>query len=157
VAEIMLAAYGAVPGFQLDLDGRYAAELADVAGRAAVSLLLVAVEARGELAGSILGAVTYIDDEASMYADAMVEGEVAIRMLAVDPRAQGRGVGRALMQACIERARAAGRARVVLHTTEWMTTAHRLYERLGFRHAPERNAIVQDRLLLLSYVLDLEP
>ena len=157
VAEIMLAAYGSVPGFQLDLAGAYAAELADVAGRAAVSPLLVAVEVKGEFAGTVLGAVTYIDDPASPYAEPMTDDEAAVRMLAVHPRAQGRGVGRALMETCIERARHAGRARVVLHTTEWMITGHRLYERLGFRRALERDAMVEDRIHLLGYVLDLEP
>ena len=53
-------------------------------------------------------------------------------MLAVAPEAQGRGVGEALSRACVARARAAGRGQILLHSTDRMTTAHRLYERLGF-------------------------
>ena len=34
-------------------------------------------------------------------------------------------------------ARAAGRRRMIIGSTEWMTTAHRIYERLGFRRVPE--------------------
>jgi ribosomal protein S18 acetylase RimI-like enzyme len=58
-------------------------------------------------------------------------------MLAVDPAAQGRGVGPALVAECLDRARAAGRQRMVIGSTEWMTTAHRIYERIGFVRVPE--------------------
>ena len=60
-----------------------------------------------------------------------------IRMLVVDEHARGRGVGRALTEACIERARASGLAEVVLHTTKPMRVAHEMYERMGFIRAPE--------------------
>ncbi len=77
-------------------------------------------------------------------------------MLAVSPDAQGRGVGRALVEACIERARRDGKARLSLLTTANMAPAHRLYERLGFRRTPESDMIVENGLRLRSYVLDLE-
>ncbi|MEO7837491.1 MAG: GNAT family N-acetyltransferase [Acidimicrobiales bacterium] len=152
VAEIMLAAYGSVPGFRLE--GAYAAELADVAGRSALTTLFVAVDTDG---ARVVGAVTYLDDASSPYAQPMGGDEAALRMLAVDPASQGRGVGAALIAACVERAREAGAARLVLHTTEWMTSGRRLYERLGFRRSPERDSMVEDRIHLLSYVLDLAP
>lgn len=152
VAEITLAAYGSVPGFRLE--GAYAAELADVVGRSASTTLLVAVDVEGHSA-TVVGAVTYLDDASSPYAQPMRPDEAALRMLAVDPSSQGRGVGAALVEACVERATAAGAARLVLHTTEWMASGRRLYERLGFRRSPERDAMVEDRIQLLSYVLDL--
>jgi ribosomal protein S18 acetylase RimI-like enzyme len=65
-------------------------------------------------------------------------------MLAVAPAAQRRGVGESLVRACIERARATGRRRIVLHTGDWMTTAHRLYERLGFERDPSLDVDVED-------------
>jgi ribosomal protein S18 acetylase RimI-like enzyme len=55
-----------------------------------------------------------------------------IRFLAVDRQAHGRGVGRALVQACIALAGAEGRHRIVLHTLATMTTAQGLYRSLGF-------------------------
>lgn len=152
VADIMLAAYGTVPGFRLE--GAYAGELADVAGRAPSTVQLVAVDPATD---EIVGAVTYLDDATSPYAQPMEKDEAALRMLGVDPAAQRRGVGTALVEACIERARSQGRDRLVLHTTEWMTVGHRLYERLGFRRSPERDAMVADRIHLQSYVLDLLP
>jgi ribosomal protein S18 acetylase RimI-like enzyme len=72
----------------------------------------------------------------------------------VSPTAQGRGAGRALTVACIDRARAAGASGVALHSAEWMTTAHRLYESLGFARTPARDLTFPD-LVIKSFVLDL--
>jgi ribosomal protein S18 acetylase RimI-like enzyme len=48
-------------------------------------------------------------------------------------------VGRALVGACLERARAAGRTGLVIVTAPSWTDAQRLYERMGFRRAPDRD------------------
>jgi ribosomal protein S18 acetylase RimI-like enzyme len=105
----------------------YEAELADVGYRAKVAVVLAAVEG-----DEVLGGVTYVGDAGSPLAEHPVRGAASIRMLAVAPSAQGRGVGEALTRACIDRAQAEGKTEVVLHSTTWMTTAHRLYGRLGF-------------------------
>ena len=60
-----------------------------------------------------------------------------IRLLAVTPAARGLGLGRALMDACIARARAAGFPVIQLHTTPMMAVAKALYERMGFVPAPD--------------------
>jgi len=60
-----------------------------------------------------------------------------VRLLAVAPEARGRGVGVALMDECVRRARQSGAAALTLHSTDVMQAAMRLYERLGFRRAPE--------------------
>ncbi len=53
------------------------------------------------------------------------------------PAARGRGVGKALIDHCLAAARAAGYARVYLETTEELTQAIPLYEKLGFTYLPE--------------------
>jgi GNAT superfamily N-acetyltransferase len=50
-----------------------------------------------------------------------------VRLLAVAPPGRGRGVGAALMQECVRRARAAGAPVLALPTTELMRAALRLY------------------------------
>lgn len=60
-----------------------------------------------------------------------------IRLVAVALEARGRGVGAALVNECLRRARLAGAPTVTLHTTDLMATAVRLYERLGFVRAAE--------------------
>ena len=81
----------------------------------------------------------------------------AFRMLAVDRAVQGRGAGRALVEACIARAKADGKHALVLHTTAWMKTAHRLYGRLGFERDPDRDWPIMPEVTLLGYRLDLVP
>lgn len=53
------------------------------------------------------------------------------------PAARGRGVGKALINECRQAARAAGYARLYLETTDELTQAIPLYERLGFAYLPE--------------------
>jgi len=53
------------------------------------------------------------------------------------PAARGRGVGKALITHCFEAARTNGYARVYLETTDELTQAIPLYERLGFTYLPE--------------------
>ncbi|CAA9254107.1 MAG: Acetyltransferase [uncultured Blastococcus sp.] len=128
----------------------YAPELADVAGRAHRSELLVVRGADGRVVGSValvltgdFGNVTESDDEA------------AFRMLVVDPEVQGSGIGRLLVTTCLERARAAGKARMVISTDPRMTAAQRLYERLGFRRLPERDWTPVPGIDLLVYAREL--
>jgi ribosomal protein S18 acetylase RimI-like enzyme len=149
VGAVTVAAYGTIEGYSPG-DG-YAAELRDVAGRSQSAEVLAAVDGNG----SVLGGVTFVGGFGPL---AEFEGsdEAGMRMLAVAPAAQGHGVGRLLTQACIDRARASGRARLVLHTTGAMTAAHRLYQGLGFVRAPERDFHTPGGLVLEGYVLQLD-
>ncbi|MGY1711022.1 GNAT family N-acetyltransferase [Geodermatophilus sp. SYSU D00758] len=128
---------------------QYAEQLADVAGRADRAHLLVARDGE-RLVGSValvlegdFGEVTESDDEA------------AFRMLVVDPAARGRGVGERLVTACLDRARAAGKRRMVLSTDVRMAGAHRLYSRLGFTRLPERDWAPLPGVELLVYAREL--
>jgi ribosomal protein S18 acetylase RimI-like enzyme len=113
--------------------------------------VLVAVDGEGR----VLGGATYVPGPGP-YAESEREDEAGIRMLAVAPWAQGRGIGRALTEACMALARSAGRRRIVLLTLDSMTPAHRLYEGLGFRRAPGRDWTPEPRLRLLGYEHDLD-
>ena len=115
--------------------------------------LLVATDAQGVL----LGGVVYFADMAhygSGGAATRLAATSGIRLLGVAAHARGKGVGRALTEACIQRAREHGHARVVLHTTEAMRVAWDMYERLGFQRAPELD-FMQGQLPVFGFSLPL--
>ena len=60
-----------------------------------------------------------------------------LRLLAVPASAQGRGVGRALVEECVRRATASGAPAIGLHTSKSMATARALYLRMGFERVPD--------------------
>ena len=147
--DLVFEAYRAIEGTPpVDEDG-YGAELRAVARRAREAVVLVAVE-DGELAGC----VTYVPDESSPLAEDLRPGEAGIRMLAVDPAWHRRGVGRALVDACVARAAAEGKERLFLHSGQWMTAAHELYRASGFRRVPERDWAPQPDIPLLAFTRD---
>jgi GNAT superfamily N-acetyltransferase len=97
---------GIVASFAADHDpGREAAWIAELEGRRAGSIFCIATE---------------------------TTGVAALRALIVDPGARRRGIGKMLIERCIEFARAAGYARMELGTTSDLVGARRLYDAAGF-------------------------
>jgi GNAT superfamily N-acetyltransferase len=109
----------------------YVRSQADAAGRARNGTLLVAVDG-----GEVVGTATLYLDRAPG-SDQWRAGDASFRLLAAAPAARGRGVGRALFEECLRRARAAGRSRMALHTVPQMAVARAMYERAGFVREPE--------------------
>jgi ribosomal protein S18 acetylase RimI-like enzyme len=110
----------------------YSATLIDVAGRSQHADVLVAVDDDEAL----LGCVTFARP-GTLYAELSQPGEAEFRMLGVAPEAQGRGVGAALVRACIDRASALGYRALVICVRDFNDTAKRLYARFGFERVPE--------------------
>jgi ribosomal protein S18 acetylase RimI-like enzyme len=147
--DVVVRAYRALGG---DPHEAYLAHVRDAPARARHCPVLVAMD---EATGEVLGSVTYVPDHRNPYAELAGEDEGEFRMLGVAPDAQGRGAGAALVRACIERARADGRRGIVISTSPVMHAAHRLYEHLGFRRAPERDWVPVPDVELRAYVLTL--
>ena len=138
-----------VPPGDTDFE-EYLERIADVPERARRTAVLVAVES-----GRILGSVT-LELESRTEADdePLAPDRAHVRMLGVHPEARRRGVASSLMDACVERARAAGKTRMTLNTTERMTAAQRMYESMGFERVPDR--VFPDGFRLLGYELPLD-
>lgn len=60
-----------------------------------------------------------------------------IRMVGVHPKYEGQGIGTALAKLCMLQAKLNNEAVVALHTSELMTTAQHIYEKLGFKKLKE--------------------
>lgn len=146
LAAITVAAYRDAG----ETDEPYYAELADVATRAASVPVLVAVDAAS---GRLLGGLTYVPGPDGPYAEGDFGDAATFRMLAVDRAARGRGVGRALVEAAIARARADRRPSIGIFTRPFMTAAQSLYESLGFVREPELDWEFEPGERLLAYRL----
>ena len=76
-------------------------------------------------------------------------------MLAVAPGAQGRGVGSALVRACLERASVERCTALAICTRDTNDRAIRMYERFGFVREPDRDWTPEPDIKLLALRLSL--
>lgn len=134
LGRLLVGVYAALDGFPTPAEQpRYYELIANVGRFADVpqARVLVAVRADAVLAGGVV----YFGDMAhygSGGSATSVRDASGMRLLGVDPRHRGAGVGTALTRACIALARRRGHAQMILHTTAPMQAAWRLYESLGF-------------------------
>jgi GNAT superfamily N-acetyltransferase len=127
VNAVALAAFAQYRGVYSDWETlvRGVAATADLADH---SQLLVA-----EDGGRLVGAVAYCPPGSEPRAEFFEPDWPIVRMLVVEPAARGRGVGRRLTEACIERARRDGAPLIALHTSPAMEAALAMYLGMGFK------------------------
>jgi len=126
----------------------YESDLASSEARAQEAVILVA-----ELAGQLVGAIAYFppgERESRWFPD----DSAYVRVLAVLPEHRGLGIGRRLTEASIERARTEGARAIGLMTTELMTVAKDMYERIGFVQQAEYDGVIGGKFWLYSMALD---
>ena len=111
-------------------------------------LILIAVES-----GKIVGVVKFYPDAAASRFGQWPSGAAALRILAVHPARRGRGLGRRLLQECLNRARSLKIPAIFLYTGVFMQAARRLYDSFGFQRAPEYDKDPGP----IAYRLDLAP
>ena len=140
-----------VGGGFINPDAAYVHELTDTARRAHDAEVWVAV-----MDGEVLGSVTFCP-VGSLYREIGRNDEGEFRMLVVSPAARGRGIGQALVELCLTRAREMGYAGIRMSTMDLMSSAHRVYERLGFTRAPQDDWSPVPGVNLLAYSASLVP
>ncbi|MFH8348073.1 GNAT family N-acetyltransferase [Streptomyces sp. NPDC018045] len=151
IGDLLVAAYAADGLLAFGADDPYAGKLREVAHRAEHAEVLAAVDADG----AVLGAVTFAAP-GSPYAETARPDEGEFRMLAVAPDGRGRGIGEALVRACMDRARSLGLSRMMLSAMPHILTAHRMYERIGFTRIPERDWSPVPGITLWAFTCDLD-
>lgn len=142
VADLTEAAY--VHGGHIAPDDAYLPKLRDVATRAAEAEVLVA-EVTGPQGEPVVAGSVVLAPHGHPWAEVARADEYEFRMLAVHPDFHRRGIARALVDAVLERARAAeGVQAVVLSSLISMRGAHRLYASYGFVHVPDRDWMLSE-------------
>jgi ribosomal protein S18 acetylase RimI-like enzyme len=149
VGDLLVEAYRAIGG---EPDW-YLERMRATTRRAAEVPVLVAVDAHD----AILGTVTYVPGPGTPFSDVERDDEAGIRAFAVAPEARGLGIGRLLVGAVLDRARADGRSGIAIFTRPRMTAAQRLYESMGFVRAPEQDETFAPGEWLLAYRLRFAP
>lgn len=130
VGALTLASYDAYGSMQ----GEYRRFLADPRRRLHGSTAVLVAEVEGR----VVGTVTYVlPGDEQWEGRAVLDGDCAFRVLAVDPAAEGLGVGRGLVEDCLARSRTLGCSRMVITSMAWMGRAHALYRGLGFTRRPD--------------------
>ena len=131
IGELRVAAYRA-DGFLSEEASTYADTLR-VLGMDGTGEILAAVDGEG-----LLGTVTLVTwPHGGEVLRSPGEGE--IRALAVASAARGRGIGRALLAAVMQRAAAREVRELLLLTQPEMRAAQHLYAKTGFRRRPDRD------------------
>lgn len=81
-----------------------------------------------EKEGQIVGAVFLVQSDKKV---------AKLRLLYVEPKARGLGIGKRLVEECIDFARREGYQKLVLWTNSVLKNARKLYRKAGFRLASE--------------------
>lgn len=117
--------------------------------------LIIAISSTGK----INGAVVYFGDMAYYGSGGIAPQEKnasGFRLLAVDPAARGKGLGKLLSQACIKLAKDENQNQLIIHSTKSMQIACKMYENMGFKRSEDLDfnqgelAVFGFRLLLLT-------
>ena len=98
--------------------------------------LLIAISSTNKIAG----AVVYFSDMNSYGSGGTATKEKnasGFRLLAVDHYARGHGIGKLLINECIDKAKAKNREQVIIHSTKFMQVAWKMYEKLGFKRSED--------------------
>jgi len=139
VGALMVQVYSQLDGFPSPKEQpTYYSLLSNVrllAEKPDVELLVTASES-----GEITGAVVYFGDMqfyGSGGTATLERNASGFRLLAVSPAARGQGLGKLLTDSCILRAKSRKHENVIIHTTEAMQVAWKMYEQIGFERAEE--------------------
>lgn len=107
------------------------------------SMVLVAKSDKNQ----ILGGIVYFSDMKCYGSGGSATNEknaCGIRLLGVDPICRKLGIGKALTVACIEKGINSGFSQMILHTTQSMSSAWKLYLKLGFKRSSDLDFMQQD-------------
>lgn len=138
VGRLLVETYSKIDGFPKKEEQpdyyKMLANIGEFIQRPATELLVAVRE------GEIAGCVIYFSDMQYYGSGGTATQEKnasGFRLLAVNPTYRKKGVGKLLSLSCIEKARQDGNSHLVIHSTESMQVAWKMYEKLGFERAKD--------------------
>lgn len=139
IGKLMVHVYSHLEGFPKESEQpEYYTMLANIGEltKKPKTELLVAVSSQGK----IVGGVVYFGDMKHYGSGGTATKEQnasGFRLLAVKPSARGQGVGKVLTNECIRKAKNQKHKKLVIHTTNAMQIAWKMYENTGFQRAED--------------------
>ncbi len=156
IGKLLVSVYTRLDGFPtINEQPKYYSMLAnigDITRFPGVEILVAVTESH-----HIAGAVVYFGDMqyyGSGGAATKERNAAGFRLLGVRPENRGLGIGKALSEACIEKARLGHVNQVIIHSTQAMRVAWKMYWRLGFRRSTDLD-FMQEDLAVYGFRLDL--
>ena len=146
IGELMVNVYSQLEGFpNKEEQPEYYKMLANIGSLTEnpKTKLLVAVSSNGKIGGGVVyfGDMKYYGSGGSATTEKNAAG---FRLLAVDPNARGKGIGKLLTEACIQLAKEEKQNQIIIHTTMAMQVAWRMYEKMGFKRSKDLDFMQED-------------
>lgn len=139
IGALMVDVYSQLDGFPSPLEQpNYYKTLANIGAftQKPKTELLVAVSNKDE----VVGGVVYFADMQYYGSGGIATKETnasGFRLLAVDPAARGLGIGKLLTAECIKKTAQHENAQLIIHSTESMQIAWKMYENMGFKRSED--------------------
>jgi GNAT superfamily N-acetyltransferase len=156
VGKLMIRVYSQLEGFPKEVDQpEYYKMLANIGEltKKPNTKLLIAISSTNKIAG----AVVYFSDMSFYGSGGTATQEMnasGFRLLAVDHDARGHGIGKLLINECIDKAKARNQEQVIIHSTKFMQVAWKMYKKMGFEPSEDLD-FIQRNLPLFGFRLKL--
>jgi len=139
IGALMVKVYSALDGFPKPHEHpQYFEMLANVGEltNKPETELLVAVSLKNDIAGAVVyfGDMSYYGSKGTATLEKNAAG---FRLLAVDDEYRGKGIGKALTLYCLEKAKNQKQSQMIIHTTNAMKPAWKMYEAIGFKRSDD--------------------
>lgn len=139
IGELMVNVYSHLDGFpSKNQQPNYYKMLANIGSltEQPKTKLLIAISSSGKISGGVVyfGDMKHYGSGGTATLEKNASG---FRLLAVDPAARGKRLGKLLTNACIKMAKDEKRNQMIIHTTKAMQRAWNMYENMGFKRSKD--------------------
>jgi GNAT superfamily N-acetyltransferase len=139
IGKLMVLVYSQLEGFPKESEQpnyyKILANIGDLTTNPDTELL-VAVSSDNKIVGGVVyfGDMQYYGSGGIATKEQNTSG---FRLLAVDPMTRDKGIGKLLINDCIQKAKDKKQHQLIIHSTKAMQTAWKMYERLGFKRSED--------------------